>query len=359
MKINFKLFLFVYALMILSPCFAQVNSKNSGGLSQGENLFKENKPSEAVEVLEYEILNGQISDNSYNFLGLGYYQIGDLEKSIEAFKRGIKAQPDNKKILSYNLGNSYYAVKNYGAAIECYSDSLKADPLFYEAILNRANALLMAERYGAAKEDYELYIKKCPDDVQRERIELLLKALEGEISRRENEARLLAEQNKPQWEEFDGNLSDKKKEGYKADWEMLAKEEAPSCEEKKSEAAVTTDSEEAADTWQNLSDEELDEMSRLASESRAERERWLSEKKRKEEEQAALELELQKRQQQKSNDEERKMREQLLEDMMKAEEERRRKLLEDVAKSLQNTDSTTQTSGAEDLLEYDLEGELD
>ena len=60
------------------------------------------------------------------------------------------------------------------------------------------------------------------------------------------------------------------------------------------------------------------------------------------------------------------MREELIEEMRKAEEERRKaeeerrkKLLEDVANSLQGTDSTNLTSGAEDLIDYDLEGELD
>ena len=37
-----------------------------------------------------------------------------------------------------------YALKDYKSAVQCYSDSLKADPLFYDALLNRANALLMA-----------------------------------------------------------------------------------------------------------------------------------------------------------------------------------------------------------------------
>ena len=61
-------------------CFAQ---------SSGEKLFKENNPKDAVQVLENEILNGQISANTYNFLGLGYYQIGEYEKSVDAFGRGI------------------------------------------------------------------------------------------------------------------------------------------------------------------------------------------------------------------------------------------------------------------------------
>ena len=42
-----------------------------------------------------------------------------------------------------------------------------------------------------------------------------------------------------------------------------------------------------------------------------------------------------------------------------AEDERRRKLLEDVANSLQQTDTTNMTAGAEDVLDYDYESELE
>ena len=409
----------VFILFPLFFSFAQTSN-----LSQGETLFKENNASDAVEVLEYEVLKGEISDNTYNFLGLGYYQLGDYEKSIDAFKRGLKAQPQNVKLLSYNLGNTYYAQKNYEAAIEAYSNSITAEPLFYDAILNRANALLMAGRLVSAKEDYEHYIEKCPDDTQRERIELLIKALEEEIARREEEARLLAEQNKAQWEEYDAGLKEKKSEGYKADWEEVdslltdnandgpaewekisdaydkalyeekdekvevseekkswesfEKEEAPAYEEKKKQAekdyweafeheegeklskgASLYENYTDDQNWESFSDDEVDEMKKLEEESRAERQKWLSDKRKQENEQKAYEMELKKRQQQQSLDDERRMREELLEEMMKAEDERRKKLLEDVANSLQNTDSTNLTSGAEDLLEYDLEGELD
>ena len=42
-----------------------------------------------------------------------------------------------------------------------------------------------------------------------------------------------------------------------------------------------------------------------------------------------------------------------------AEEERRRKLLEEVANSLQQTDSTNMSAGAEDVIDYDYESELE
>ena len=167
---NIKLKLFTFILLFESAvCFAQTAT---GELSKGESLFKENNAKDAVEVLEYEILNGSVSNNTYNFLGLGYYQLGEYENSVNAFKRGIKAQPENKKLLSYNLGNTYYAMKDYEAALECYSEAIKEDPSFSEALLNRANALLMIGRLVSAKEDYVEFVTRNIDDPQREKIEL-------------------------------------------------------------------------------------------------------------------------------------------------------------------------------------------
>lgn len=371
----------------------------------GESLFKENNAKDAVQVLEYEIINGQVSENSYNFLGLGYYQLGEYEKSLDAFKRGLKAQPENAKILSYNMGNTYYALKDYNSAVSCYSDALKADPLFYDAILNRANALLMAGQLLSAKEEYSDYLVKAPDNPQRERIELLIKALEDEIARREEEARLLAEQNKAQWEEYDGNLAEDKIKDFSPDWELVdgdindSKNENeepeweringenphPIAENKKKEEVKDSEADKAESSayweefeqegnpavanaeeivndeedWLAFSDEEIDEMKELEKQSQAEHEKWLENERRKREEIASREAQTKKKEQQNALEEEKRMREQLLEEMRKSEEERRKKLLEDVANSLQGSDSTNLTSGAEDLIDYDLEGELD
>ena len=399
MKIKLKGFVFAVFIFSAASLFAQNRAASlpaaSDSLSRGESLFKENNAADAVQILEYEIMNGQISVNSYNFLGLGYYQLGEYDKSLDAFRRGLKAQPDNSKILSYNMGNTYYALKDYAAAASCYSDAIKADPLFYDALLNRANALLMAGQLVSAKEDYIDFLAKCPDNPQHERIELLIKALEEEIARREEEARLLAEQNKAQWEEYDGSLAEKKNDSFVPDWEKVDREltdnhkpeenkeweringDAPAqiTESKKEEpvhdpwetfdydnaSAIKLEriEEEEEQDWLAFSSDELDEMKELEKQSREEHEKWLANERRKAQEVASREASAKQKQQQQALDEERKLREQMLEDMRKSEEDRRKKLLEDVANSLQGSDSTNLTSGAEDLIEYDLEGELD
>ena len=95
----------------------------------------------------------------------------------------------------------------------------------------------------------------------------------------------------------------------------------------------------------------LEEEARIAAEEAA---RIAEEEKR-----MAEELARQKEEQERLEAERRAEEERLAEIRRQEEAERRRKLLEDVANSLQNTDSTNMTSGTEDLIDYDFESELD
>lgn len=389
-------------------------SLNNQIMSQGETLFKENNPSDAVKVLENEILNGIVSANTYNFLGLGYYQLGEYGKSIDAFERGIKNQPTLTALLSFNQGNTYYAMKDFTSAIRCYSQVLKEDPNHYEAYLNRANALLMASQLKNAKEEYISYLQKRPDDKQRVQIEAIINALSKEILRREEEERLLAEMDKAKWEQIDGliensiaenkneengeqksdweevtaNIPEEKEEitqttEYKSDWEQVATkipeekkevEKTPDWEKVLNENEIPLPSDEKTNSelvmedndltdWQTLTGEEEDELRMLDEKSRKERELWLAEQKR-------IIKEREKDIKRKENDEkvnnilakekeEQELRQKIMEEMMKAENERKQKLLEDLTYSLMNAESTNMSSGADDILDYDLEGELD
>ena len=235
--------------------------------SEGEKLFKSNDPSGAIPLLEKDIIAGTVSADTYNFLGLSYYQLGNFSKAIETFEKGMKSPITNKKILSFNQGNVAYAAGDYNKAESCFSLALAASPSFYEALLNRANSRLMAQKYQEALDDYKKYITVLPDDPQEPEIRRLIAYLEGEIQRIQEEAIRFAE-----------------------------------------------------------------------------------EQKRLEEENARMQAELARQQAE---------REAAEAELRAAEAERRRKLLEDVANSLQQTDTVNMTAGAEDVLEYDYESELE
>ena len=213
-----KLFLLILIISLSSSLFA---------LSQGEQLFKENRPSEAVQVLENEILKGEVSENTYNFLGLAYYQIQDYENSVNSFSRGINSGNGNLNVLYFNQGNAYYALKDYEKASKAFSSSLQSDVNFNPALLNMANSLLMNKDYEEAKESYISYITKCPNDPQKESIEEIIKALTTEMERLLEEQRLIAEANKPKWEQIDDPLMNNdyllanNEESKENQWEMI------------------------------------------------------------------------------------------------------------------------------------------
>ncbi len=180
----------------------------------------------------------------------------------------------NKKVLAYNKGNALYKLQKYDEAIKSYSLALTADTTYYVALLNRANANLMADNIDAALEDYKKYIIVVPDDLQKPEIERLIALLTKESERRAEEEKIAL-----------------------AEAERLAEEEKRMAEEL--------------------------ERQRIEAEKLAEEQRRIEEAKRAE------------------------------------EAERRRKILEDVAASLHNTDSTNMSSGAEELIDYKQESELD
>lgn len=235
--------------------------------SEGEKLFKSNDASGAVVLLENEIRNGEISSDTYNYLGLAYFQLGNYSKSIDAFERGMKSSVSNRKQLCFNEGNVAFTNGDYSKAESCFSTALAVAQDLYPAVLNRANSRLMLKKYSDAILDYKRYIEAVPDDVQKDKIIQLIGYLQEQLVFEEQEKQRLAEEQR-----------------------ILEEENARMQQE----------------------------LARQAAEKAA-----------KEAEEKA------------------------------SEEERRRKLLEDVANSLQQTETTNMTAGAEEVLDYDYESELD
>lgn len=388
---------FLFIILIFLSFSSAVYSQ-----TQGEKLFKENNPEDASQVLESEIQKKNITENSYNFLGLSYYQMGEYEKSVEAFARGIKAQPENARILFFNQGNSYYALGEYSTAAECFTQALIADPEFQVALLNKANSLLMADKLKNARDSYAEYLKNNPEDVQREKITLIIAALDEEIARREEEER---ERNRALWEAVDASIHDENEEESGEDWELVDSSIDESYLSLKDENQDEVE-EPAAKKWEQVADSKISEkvedkkqekeetseknwevvadnnLSQITEEKIYEAENWeelddqwkkeqedidafsKSEYERRKKELEALAAENQKLLNAASgggmSDEEKDaFRKQLLEDLQNSQNESRQKLLEDVTNSLQSTDTSSMSSEADSLIDYDFESELD
>ena len=165
-------------LFVIASVFLGVYAHSQ---SAGEKAFKSNKPAEAIALLESEIAAGTVSSESYNYLGLAYFQTGDFDRSIDAFERGMKDGRAGKKLLYFNEGNVFFAKGDYSKAENCFSFVQAASPDYFPALLNRANARLNLKKYQEASEDYKSFLLRNPENPQKEAIEKLLGYLDEEI----------------------------------------------------------------------------------------------------------------------------------------------------------------------------------
>ena len=149
-------------------------------LQQGEQLFLENKPREALPHLEKALYENPQEEKIYLYLGIVYEQLGDSEKSIQILKRGLNVSQGYKDLFYYNLGNNHFRQQEFTVAEQMYSNALQINGALEVAFLNRANARLELEEFQDARQDYIDYLRLDPDTPQREKIEKLI-ALLGQL----------------------------------------------------------------------------------------------------------------------------------------------------------------------------------
>ncbi len=182
----------LYCLYLISfmlfPCFTQEkNVVYNSDFATGEELFKINKPIDAIPFLEKAISSPDVDPAVYIYLGVAYYQTGAFSDSLSICIQGLTKENTDHKTLAFNAGNSAYAIGNYARADACYAIAMKTDAEFSPAVLNRANAQLKQDHLQDAKDNYELFLKLDPENEQKIQIEELIKLLEAEIARRANE----------------------------------------------------------------------------------------------------------------------------------------------------------------------------
>ena len=175
------------AAALCGPLFGQAKS-------EGMKLFEQNKPAEAIAFLEADIAAGTALPEEYNYLGLSYYQIGNYEKSAEAFKKGTSASGTNKKILYFNLGNSYFALQKWQEALDSYAMASVADASYSAPLLNKANVEIKMDKLTEAVSDYKRFLLLKPEDEQRPKIEKIIALIEAELAARVERERLAAEE---------------------------------------------------------------------------------------------------------------------------------------------------------------------
>jgi len=148
-------------------------------LQEGEKLFLENRPQEALPLLEQALNENPDNERLYLYLGIVYEQLASPDKSIQVMRRGLGVARGVKDLLYFNLGNNLFRQKEYTLAEQMYSNALEVNRVLEDAVLNRANARLELESYAGARTDYIEYLRLAPATPQREPIEKIIALLGG------------------------------------------------------------------------------------------------------------------------------------------------------------------------------------
>ena len=76
---------------------------------EGEKLFRENNPSQAIPLLYQASQQSQVDPRVFVYLGLCYQQEGKFSDAVSTFIKGTSYPGADKKILFFNAGNIYFS----------------------------------------------------------------------------------------------------------------------------------------------------------------------------------------------------------------------------------------------------------
>lgn len=153
--------------------------------AEGERLFRENKPVEAIPLLYQASVQGGTDQRVFLYLGLSYQQTGKYADAISSFMRGTSMPGTDRKSLFFNAGNVYYLQNQFIEADMMYTRTLETDSAYAQAYLNRANTRVNLSRFKDAISDYTVYLTLDPATWQKDSIQQLVNLLSGALQEEE------------------------------------------------------------------------------------------------------------------------------------------------------------------------------
>ena len=200
-----------FGILVLFSGITALEAQTS--FAQGEELFMQNKPQEALKYLESAVSEDPAHVQAFLYLGIVYLQINRVDDAIATYRKILPKGGDETPRIAYNLGNAYFTKGDFTLARQYYSQAIDADPSYSSAYLNRANALVRSGELSDALADYEIYLSMEPDSSKREQVVRLMAFIREEFNAAERRramaeeaARAEAERRRRLLEEVTGSL---------------------------------------------------------------------------------------------------------------------------------------------------------
>jgi tetratricopeptide (TPR) repeat protein len=175
------------AIMAFAPLPAIADTQQAAGafFSEGERLFREDKPKDAAALLEKAVADPSVDERAWLYLAACYEELGRYDDAVAALRKGLGQAARYKHLFLYDMGNAYVLQGKNSFAEEMYGQSISANGNYAPAYLNRANVRIILKDYTGARDDYGAYLALEPQSPQRANIEELLKRLGADLAAQE------------------------------------------------------------------------------------------------------------------------------------------------------------------------------
>ena len=180
-----------FGFFLLLLCVPGLCAQSS--FAQGEELFVQNKPSEALQYLETAVSEDPAHVQAFLYLGITYIQLGRLDDAISTYTKILPRGGAETARIAFNMGNAYFSKGDFDLARQYYTRAIDENPSYASAHLNRANTLVKAGELKDAITDYEKYLSLEPSSPKREQVIQLIAFIREEFAAAERR-RIMAEE---------------------------------------------------------------------------------------------------------------------------------------------------------------------
>jgi tetratricopeptide (TPR) repeat protein len=127
----------------------------------GDSYFMSGKVDKSIEIFK-KLIEIEPSARSYAFMGISYRHLGRFDEAKQCLEQGLKLEPRNPTLL-FNLGFIEERQGDAAAAETMFTQILKENPTYSDALLELANLRVSEKKLTEAEELLKKYVKVSRD----------------------------------------------------------------------------------------------------------------------------------------------------------------------------------------------------
>jgi tetratricopeptide (TPR) repeat protein len=160
---------FLTAILILFPAFSAFAAfgqelKDAEQAQRSASAYYEaGEYEKAIEAYKRALQLSPNSEAAYYHLGMAYSSLGRYDEAVGVYNRAIRIKPDYAS-AHFNLGHAYSNLKHYDKAIRAFRQAIQYEPDNTEAYLALGRAYLDSGKEDKAVDAFETAIRRNPEN---------------------------------------------------------------------------------------------------------------------------------------------------------------------------------------------------